>query len=226
MKSKIAAALAMGLSLCGWAGQAEAFQYVFRGTVTATSNSQSVDADYLAGQAITITIDGNGADAFYNNPKETDLAIALQHALAQVGSDTGYFTNTYPTTSLIANDGATSSINLNIGTSFNQFGPFQQAADGGLTLSAASSLADIPVDPEQSFGPISVRGSGMLLAVPAGPGGNGVGGYEVDFSLSSLQGFGTISAVPLPAAAPMFGAALLAMGAVGYSARRRLSAAA
>ena len=34
----------------------------------------------------------------------------------------------------------------------------------------------------------------------------------------------TISAVPLPAAAPMFGAALLAFGAVGYGVKRRKTA--
>ncbi|MDX7951399.1 hypothetical protein P7D22_09480 [Lichenihabitans sp. Uapishka_5] len=226
MKTKIAIAFAMGLSLCGWTGKAEAFQYVFRGTVTDTTNTQNVAADYLKHNAITITVDGSSASAFYISAQQTDLAIALQHAQAQIGHDKGYFTNDYPVTSLINNDGTTSSINVNVGTSFNQFGPFQQASDGGLILSAASILANIPVDPEQSFGPVSVSGFGKLIGVPSGPAGIGTGGYEVDFSLSSLQGFGSISAVPLPAAAPMFGAALLALAAIGYSARKRISASA
>lgn len=47
-------------------------------------------------------------------------------------------------------------------------------------------------------------------------------GYlRADFNVSQLS----ITAVPLPATAPLFGAALLALGAAGYGMRRRVSAA-
>lgn len=44
---------------------------------------------------------------------------------------------------------------------------------------------------------------------------------EVDFTFANLAGrISTIDPVPLPASAPLFGAALLALGAIGYASRR------
>ncbi|MDX7954040.1 VPLPA-CTERM sorting domain-containing protein [Lichenihabitans sp. Uapishka_5] len=52
-------------------------------------------------------------------------------------------------------------------------------------------------------------------------------GYNVDYNYTDEQFAFTnlsVSSVPLPAAAPMFGAALLALGAVGYGLRRKKAA--
>jgi hypothetical protein len=76
--------------------------------------------------------------------------------------------------------------------------------------------------------------------VPPFPGSPTQSGYEV-VTISGLTGgvvgaefssdtnafeFASISNVPLPASAPMFGAALVALGAVGFAVKRRRSAAA
>lgn len=52
--------------------------------------------------------------------------------------------------------------------------------------------------------------------------GDGVGGLPAGFGVR----VDSLSAVPLPASAPMFGAALIALGAVGYAAKRKKAAAA
>ena len=55
---------------------------------------------------------------------------------------------------------------------------------------------------------------------------SGVGnvyGAQVASSQNSFE-FAAVSTVPLPASAPMFGAALMALGAVGYSLKRKTAA--
>ena len=65
-------------------------------------------------------------------------------------------------------------------------------------------------------------------------GGHQVGGWELprDGRLSGSDNYGhnsvavfSVSAVPLPASAPMFGGALIALGAVGYCFKRKKAAA-
>lgn len=53
-----------------------------------------------------------------------------------------------------------------------------------------------------------------------------IGGTISDSYGDLVRGEFTISNVPLPASAPMFGAALLALGAVGYGVKRKRAAAA
>lgn len=77
-------------------------------------------------------------------------------------------------------------------------------------------------------------GGGGGDAFSGGSGGTSFDvGEDPAFSLAAAFGDGSVlvedvspSAVPLPASAPMFGAALLALGAIGYATKRKKSAAA
>ena len=79
----------------------------------------------------------------------------------------------------------------------------------------------IPAIPNSVTTPFSIFGSNIT----------GVGSYSVPGSgygdeLDATSLIVTISTVPLPAAAPMFGAALLALAGLGYAANRKKAAAA
>ena len=69
-----------------------------------------------------------------------------------------------------------------------------------------------------------VVGNGGVFAAPTGAAELllGINDNHYADNLGALTvSVGTLSSVPLPAAAPMFGAALLALGAVGYGVTRR-----
>lgn len=83
--------------------------------------------------------------------------------------------------------------------------------------------------------PYERNNDGSFSVLETFNGGHQVGGWEfarvgrpsgdTNYGHNSVAVF-SVSAVPLPASAPMFGAALLAFGAVGYGVRRKKAAAA
>ncbi|MDX7951490.1 hypothetical protein P7D22_09955 [Lichenihabitans sp. Uapishka_5] len=218
MRKQFSTVLAALIMICAGASRASAFQFNFFGTVTSALDGSGNNVPSFENQAISIIVDGSALAS----SGSSQTVIETSDAKISIGATSCYIYNVFLGLSSITNNGSISSLSFFVGDSSVVFGSLQ-GLDTNLTIDVASSLSNIPLNPEESFGPISVSGGGLFESQDAGL--DPPGGFNIRFRVDKLSGSGTLSAVPLPSSLPLFGAALLALGGIGYGAKRKKAAA-
>jgi hypothetical protein len=176
------------------------------------------------------------------------LALGLMSGAAKAAS-LGYnvdlfYSNandTIEVSGTITTDGKAGSLDesdiVDVALSFSNGGGISGASSvsiSGNDLVAIGNALQFNYDPE-GFAEFTTQSSGLFFEADMGSydtavGNNGVfitmGEAQGSTSLIGLsEGVAGLSPVPLPASAPMFGAALLALGAAGYGLKRKKAAA-
>lgn len=210
------AALAAGLAWLGAPGaQAASYDYQFKvyGVVTTADLPNG-------GASVGDRIEALIHIAYFSDPDIVDASGTFTDLDTGVsGSGDGAYGSTGAVTS--------TSAYFNAVDAYASFGT-NLALDDSYGLSFTLTNGSIPSLSSQAFGPLAATGSGYLGGEPFyydPDTGLPVGGFSLGFSVTSVSSIAAVSAVPLPASAPMFGAALLGVAGLGYGLKRKKAAA-
>ena len=234
MGRRIASVALAAMVTCGWAGGAKAETVYLRYTGVITSETvtgdRSLDYTGLFGANSASLVGTN-----YTVVVTEDFSNAW---VISTGSSFFAFTG-FPTDIYIANKqfGTTTPANDDIVRQFNdgkvsgiqgEYGNYNDSDALRLAGGFTSASASTPSDPFQDFYySLKPQDTGRFyigFVQHQYDQGSETGRFEADLALSITSAqvsHSQLSAVPLPATAPLFGTALLVVGAAGYSMRRR-----